>query len=42
MDPAGKNLKLPNPSENSSASNLPTNVSTKKLFVTGKPQSIHM
>ncbi|CAA2958963.1 organelle RRM domain-containing 1, chloroplastic isoform X1 [Olea europaea subsp. europaea] len=35
MDPAGKNLKLPNPSENSSASNLPTNVSTKKLFVTG-------
>lgn len=31
----GKNLKLPNPSENSSASNLPTNVSTKKIFVTG-------
>ncbi|KAL2533859.1 RNA-binding (RRM/RBD/RNP motif) family protein [Abeliophyllum distichum] len=31
----GQNLKLPNPSENSSASNLPTNIITKKLFVTG-------
>ncbi|CAA2957509.1 organelle RRM domain-containing 1, chloroplastic isoform X2 [Olea europaea subsp. europaea] len=34
-DYEGENIKLPNPSDNSSASNLPTNISTKKLFVTG-------